>query len=130
MAVCVPIVGWTSSVCSSDLGPGAALEGFKPSIPVVFCGLFPIDSGEFEELRESLARLRLNDAAFQYEMESSPALGFGFRCGFLGLLHMEIVQQRLEREFDLDLITTAPSVVYRVHMTDGDRKSTRLNSSH
>jgi GTP-binding protein LepA len=97
----------------------AALAGFKPAIPVVFCGLFPIDAGEFETLRESLARLRLNDAAFQYEMESSPALGFGFRCGFLGLLHMEIVQQRLEREFDLDLITTAPSVVYRLHMTDG-----------
>jgi GTP-binding protein LepA len=97
----------------------APLEGFKPAIPVVFCGLFPVDAGEFEELRESLARLRLNDAAFQYEMESSPALGFGFRCGFLGLLHMEIVQQRLEREFDLDLITTAPSVVYRVHLTDG-----------
>jgi len=97
----------------------AALAGFKPAIPVVFCGLFPIDAGEFENLRESLARLRLNDAAFQYEMESSPALGFGFRCGFLGLLHMEIVQQRLEREFDLDLITTAPSVIYRIHLTDG-----------
>ncbi len=95
------------------------LEGFKPSIPVVFCGLFPIDAADFDDLRESLTRLRLNDASFQWEMESSPALGFGFRCGFLGLLHMEIIQQRLEREFNLDLITTAPSVVYHVHMNDG-----------
>ena len=96
-----------------------ALPGFKPSIPVVFCGLFPTDASEFEELRDSLGKLRLNDASFQFEMETSAALGFGFRCGFLGLLHMEIIQQRLEREFDLDLITTAPSVVYRVHRTDG-----------
>ena len=95
------------------------LAGFKPSIPVVFCGAFPVDSGDFEELRESLAKLRLNDASFHYEMESSPALGFGFRCGFLGLLHMEIIQQRLEREFGLELITTAPSVVYRMHLIDG-----------
>ena len=98
---------------------GKALPGFQPAVPVVFCGLFPTDAGEFEELRESLAKLRLNDASFQFEMETSAALGFGFRCGFLGLLHMEIIQQRLEREFDLDLITTAPSVVYRVHNTDG-----------
>jgi GTP-binding protein LepA len=95
------------------------LEGFRPAVPVVFCGLFPIDAADFDDLRESLARLKLNDASFQYETESSAALGFGFRCGFLGLLHMEIVQQRLEREFDLDLITTAPSVIYRVHLING-----------
>ena len=97
----------------------AALAGFKPSIPVVFCGLFPADAAEFEHLRDSLGKLALNDASFQYETESSAALGFGFRCGFLGLLHLEIIQERLEREFDLDLITTAPSVVYKMHMTDG-----------
>jgi GTP-binding protein LepA len=95
------------------------LPGFKPSLPVVFCGLFPTDPADFEKLRESLARLRLNDASFVYEPESSAALGFGFRCGFLGLLHLEIIQERLEREFDLDLIATAPSVVYRIHLTDG-----------
>jgi GTP-binding protein LepA len=95
------------------------LKGFKPSIPVVFCGLFPVDASEFEVLRESLSKLRLNDASFQFETESSAALGFGFRCGFLGLLHLEIIQERLEREFDLDLITTAPSVIYQIHKTDG-----------
>lgn len=95
------------------------LPGFKPSVPVVFSSLFPVDSGDFEQLRESLGKLRLNDASFQYEPESSAALGFGFRCGYLGLLHMEIIQEQLEREFDLDLITTAPSVVYRVYMTNG-----------
>lgn len=95
------------------------LPGFKPSQSVVFCGLYPTDAGEFEHLKDSLAKLRLNDASFEYETESSTALGFGFRCGFLGMLHLEIIQERLEREFDLDLITTAPSVVYRLHLTDG-----------
>jgi len=96
------------------------LPGFKPSLPVVFCGLYPTDAADFEQLRESLAKLRLNDASFQYEPETSTALGFGFRCGFLGLLHLEIIQERLEREFDLDLITTAPSVIYRIHLTSGE----------
>lgn len=95
------------------------LPGFKPSVPVVFCGLFPVDAADFDHLRESLGRLQLNDASFQFEAESSTALGYGFRCGFLGLLHLEIIQERLEREFNLDLITTAPSVVYRLHMTNG-----------
>jgi GTP-binding protein LepA len=98
----------------------AALPGFKPLQPVVFCGLFPTDAAQYEHLRDSLAKLRLNDASFEYEPETSAALGFGFRCGFLGLLHLEIIQERLEREFDLDLITTAPSVVYRIHLTNGD----------
>lgn len=95
------------------------LIGFKPSQPVVFCGLFPIDASDFEDLREAVAKLRLNDASFDYEMETSAALGFGFRCGFLGLLHLEIVRERLEREFDIGLIATAPSVIYQVHLTDG-----------
>jgi GTP-binding protein LepA len=96
------------------------LPGFKPSVPVVWCGLYPVDADDFEKLRESLGRLRLNDASFHYEPETSAALGFGFRCGFLGLLHLEIIQERLTREFDLDLIATAPSVVYRIHRTNGE----------
>lgn len=106
---------------TEDKRPAATpLPGFKPSVPVVFCGLFPTDAAEFEHLRESLGKLRLNDASFMFEPESSAALGFGFRCGFLGLLHLEIIQERLEREFNLDLITTAPSVVYKLYMTNGD----------
>ncbi len=96
-----------------------ALAGFKPAQPVVFCGIFPVDAADFEDLRAAMGRLRLNDASFSYEMETSAALGFGFRCGFLGLLHLEIIQERLEREFDLDLITTAPSVVYTIALRDG-----------
>lgn len=96
------------------------LSGFKPSVPVVFCGLFPADAADFDHLRESLGKLRLNDASFVFEVSHSPALGMGFRCGFLGLLHLEIIQERLEREFDLNLITTAPSVAYEIHMKDGD----------
>jgi len=99
----------------------APLPGFKPSQPVVFCGLFPLDAAQFEDLREAMARLRLNDASFTYETESSAALGFGFRCGFLGLLHLEIITERLEREFNLDLITTAPSVIYHVYLNNGTR---------
>ncbi|MGE3745015.1 MAG: translation elongation factor 4 [Sphingomonadaceae bacterium] len=97
----------------------AALPGFKEVQPVVFCGLFPVDAADFEKLRESISRLRLNDASFSFEMETSAALGFGFRCGFLGLLHLEIIQERLTREYDLDLITTAPSVVYRIQLMHG-----------
>jgi GTP-binding protein LepA len=96
------------------------LPGFRPAVPVVFCGLFPVDAADFETLRAAMGRLRLNDASFTYEMESSAALGFGFRCGFLGLLHLEIIQERLEREFDLDLIATAPSVIYKLSLTNGE----------
>jgi GTP-binding protein LepA len=96
-----------------------AMPGFKPVQPVVFCGLFPVDASQFEDLRDAMSKLRLNDASFQYEMETSAALGFGFRCGFLGLLHLEIIRERLEREFNIDLITTAPSVIYHLYMTDG-----------
>ncbi|GJL92901.1 translation elongation factor 4 [Hyphococcus sp.] len=98
-----------------------ALAGFKPSVPVVFCGIFPVDANDFEDLREAMGKLRLNDASFEFEMETSAALGFGFRCGFLGLLHLEIIRERLEREFNLDLITTAPSVVYDIFLTDGSK---------
>ncbi len=106
---------------TDDRRPAAEpLPGFRPSVPVVFCGLYPLDAAEFSRLRESLAKLRLNDASFAYEAETSAALGFGFRCGFLGLLHLEIVQERLAREFDLDLVATAPSVVFRVFLTAGE----------
>ena len=106
---------------TDDRAPCAEpLPGFRPSVPVVWCGLFPVDTSDFETLRESLGKLRLNDASFEYQMETSAALGFGFRCGFLGLLHMEIIQERLTREFDLELITTAPSVVYKMHLTNGE----------
>ena len=105
---------------TDDRRPAAdALPGFKPAQPVVFCGLFPVDAADFENLRAAIGKLRLNDASFSYEMETSAALGFGFRCGFLGLLHLEIIQERLTREFDLDLIATAPSVIYKIALTDG-----------
>jgi GTP-binding protein LepA len=106
---------------TDDRNPAAeALPGFKPSIPVVWCGLYPVDADDFEKLRESVGKLRLNDSSFHYEMETSAALGLGYRCGFLGLLHLEIVQERLSREFDLDLIATAPSVVYKLRRTNGE----------
>ena len=101
-------------------GADTPLPGFKPSIPVVFCGLFPVDSSEFEDMRDAIEKLALNDASFSYEMESSAALGFGFRCGFLGLLHLEVIRDRIEREYNIDLITTAPSVVYHLHMKSGE----------
>ncbi|WP_298679984.1 translation elongation factor 4 [uncultured Lentibacter sp.] len=100
-------------------GTDTALPGFKPSVPVVFCGLFPVDSAEFEDLRDAIEKLALNDASFSYEMETSAALGFGFRCGFLGLLHLEVIRDRIEREYDIELITTAPSVIYHVYLKDG-----------
>jgi GTP-binding protein LepA len=110
------------TITSERGGCEKPLPGFKPSIPVVFCGLFPVDANDFEALREAIEKLALNDASFTSEMETSAALGFGFRCGFLGLLHLEVIRDRLEREYDLDLITTAPSVVYQLHMKDGTVK--------
>jgi GTP-binding protein LepA len=104
----------------------ASLKGFKPSIPVVFCGIFPADTSEFEKLKEDISKLHLNDSSFSFETETSAALGFGFRCGFLGLLHLDIIQERLDREFGIDIITTAPSVIYNVHMTNG--KMIRLHN--
>jgi GTP-binding protein LepA len=107
---------------TDDRSPAAApLPGFKPSQPVVFAGFFPVDASRFEDLRDAMAKLRLNDASFTFEMETSAALGFGFRCGFLGLLHLDIIRERIEREFNLDIITTAPSVIYRFHLIDGTR---------
>jgi len=101
-------------------GTDVALPGFKPSQPVVFCGLFPVDSAQFEDLRDAIEKLALNDASFSFEMETSAALGFGFRCGFLGLLHLEVIRDRIEREYDIELITTAPSVIYHIYMKDGE----------
>jgi GTP-binding protein LepA len=106
------------TITTDKHGTTEALPGFKPSQPVVFCGLFPVDTALFEDLRDAIAKLALNDASFSYEMETSAALGFGFRCGFLGLLHLEVIRDRIEREYDIDLITTAPSVIYHVHMRD------------
>ncbi|WP_296427942.1 translation elongation factor 4 [Yoonia sp.] len=107
------------TITSEKKGTDKALPGFKPAQPVVFCGLFPVDAAEFEDLRDSIEKLALNDASFSFEMETSAALGFGFRCGFLGLLHLEVIRDRIEREYDIDLITTAPSVVYHIFMRDG-----------
>jgi GTP-binding protein LepA len=107
------------TITEEKRGTTDPLPGFKPAQPVVFCGLFPVDAAQFDDLRSAMGKLRLNDASFSYEMESSAALGFGFRCGFLGLLHLEIIQERLSREFDLDLIATAPSVVYKIKLRDG-----------
>ena len=107
------------TITTEKKGCEKPLPGFNPSVPVVFCGLFPVDSNEFEDLRDAIEKLALNDASFSYEMESSAALGFGFRCGFLGLLHLEVVRDRIEREYDIELITTAPSVIYHVYMKDG-----------
>ncbi len=114
--------GVGDTITHEKKGCEKALPGFKPSQPVVFCGLFPVDNAEFEDLRDAISKLSLNDASFSTEMETSAALGFGFRCGFLGLLHMEVIRDRLEREYDIDLITTAPSVVYHIHMRDGTVK--------
>ena len=111
------------TICDANNPLNDALPGFKPSKPVVFCGLFPVDSSEYQKLKDGLAKLKLNDASFTYEAETSSALGLGFRCGFLGLLHLEIVTERLEREFDINLLTTTPGVVYKVHMNNGEIKN-------
>merc|ERR1712238_78620 len=103
--------------------PITPLTGYSESVPMVFCGVFPVDADEYEKLREALGKMRLNDAAITYEPETSGAMGFGFRCGFLGLLHMDVVRERLEREYDLDLIATAPSVVYRIETGEGERRT-------
>ncbi len=106
------------TICDANNPLEKALPGFKPSKPVVFCGLFPVDSSDYQKLKDGLAKLQLNDASFSYEAESSSALGLGFRCGFLGLLHLEIITERLEREFDINLITTTPGVVYKVYLNN------------
>ena len=108
------------TICDALKSDVEALPGFKPSKPVVFCGLFPVDSSEYQKLKDGLAKLQLNDASFSFEAESSSALGLGFRCGFLGLLHLEIITERLEREFDVNLLTTTPGVVYKVNLNNGD----------
>ncbi|WP_136439387.1 translation elongation factor 4 [Pacificoceanicola onchidii] len=109
------------TITTEKKGCEEPLPGFKPSVPVVFCGLFPVDSAEFEDLRDAIEKLALNDASFSYEMETSAALGFGFRCGFLGLLHLEVIRDRIEREYNIELITTAPSVIYHLYMKDGEQ---------
>jgi GTP-binding protein LepA len=111
-------------------GTEVALDGFKPAQPVVFCGLFPVDSAEFEDLRDAIEKLALNDASFSFEMETSAALGFGFRCGFLGLLHLEVIRDRIEREYNIDLITTAPSVIYHVYMKGKDNEPGEMIEMH
>ena len=117
------------TICDAAQPLNATLPGFKPSKPVVFCGLFPVDSSEYQKLKDGLAKLQLNDASFSFEPESSSALGLGFRCGFLGLLHLEIVTERLEREFDINLLTTTPGVVYKIHMNNAEVKDLQNPSS-
>ena len=117
------------TICDAENSISEALPGFKPSKPVVFCGLFPVDSSEYQKLKDGLAKLQLNDSSFSFETETSSALGLGFRCGFLGLLHLEIVTERLEREFDINLLTTTPGVVYKIHMNNGEIKNLQNPSS-
>ncbi len=117
------------TICDASKPLSESLPGFKPSKPVVFCGLFPVDSSEYQKLKDGLAKLKLNDSSFSFEPESSSALGLGFRCGFLGLLHLEIVTERLEREFDINLLTTTPGVVYKIHMNNGSVKDLQNPSS-